>query len=56
MGSGATRGGNAIILADNKTQMWLSSVSDANGNSHIFTDASSDRVAILVKYVGNEHL
>jgi hypothetical protein len=46
------RGGDAIILADKKTQMWLSGGSDANGNSQIVTDASSDRVAILVKYVG----
>jgi len=47
------RGGNAVILADNNTQMWLSSGNDANGNSQIATDASSDRVAILVKYVGD---
>jgi hypothetical protein len=47
------RGGNAIILANSKTQMWLSGGNDANGNSQIVTDASSDRVAILVKYVGN---
>ena len=47
------RGGDAIILADNKTQMWLSGGSDANGNSQIVTDASNNRVAILVKYVGD---
>jgi hypothetical protein len=47
------RGGNAVILADDVTQMWLSGGNDANGNTQIVTDASRGRVAVLVKYVGD---
>lgn len=47
------RGGDAIIIADNKTQSWLSGGNDGNGNSQLVTDASNEHIAILVKYVGD---
>lgn len=47
------RGGDAIILADQNTQTWLSGGNDANGNAQIHTDAIRSQTAVLVKYVGN---
>jgi hypothetical protein len=46
------RGGNAVILTDDRSQMWLSSGYDANGNRQTTTDVSRNRIAVLVKYVG----
>ena len=47
------RGGNAVILIGDKAQMWTTSGNDANGNSQIHTDANRDRIAVLVKYMGD---
>jgi hypothetical protein len=47
------RGGNAVILADDKTQMWLSGGTDANGNNNVTQNLARDRVAIIVKYLGD---
>jgi hypothetical protein len=46
------RGGDAIIIVGENTQSWMTGGSDANGNSQLVTDASSEHSAILVKYVG----
>jgi hypothetical protein len=50
-----TRGGNAVILADDKTQMWLAGGNDANGNTQVTENLSRDRVAIIVKYCDTVH-
>jgi hypothetical protein len=47
------RGGNAVVFADDATQMWLSGGTDANGNAQVHTYANRDCVAVLVKYEGD---
>jgi uncharacterized protein YbjQ (UPF0145 family) len=47
------RGGNAVILADDKTQTWIAGGTDANGNSTVTENQARDRVAMIVKYLGD---